>query len=104
MPNQATVNSADNTGTKILYIISAKGIKGPLNQLDSACVGDMVMATVMKGKPDACCHRQAEKAVVRSAERTESTSIFKVIHSFCSFIFYCRKTFSLSTVLFFRVS
>uniref|UniRef100_A0A2K1XUM4 Uncharacterized protein n=1 Tax=Populus trichocarpa TaxID=3694 RepID=A0A2K1XUM4_POPTR len=29
-----------------------KGIKGRLNRLLSACVGDMVMATVKKGKPD----------------------------------------------------
>jgi len=29
-----------------------KGIKGRLNRLPSACVGDMVMATVKKGKPD----------------------------------------------------
>ncbi|KAL9356757.1 hypothetical protein Peur_050010 [Populus x canadensis] len=35
-----------------LYIISVKGIKGRLNCLSSACVGDMVMATVKKGKPD----------------------------------------------------
>jgi len=35
-----------------LYIIFVKGIKGRLNRLSSACVGDMVMATVKKGKPD----------------------------------------------------
>jgi len=29
-----------------------KGIKGRLNRLSSACIGDMVMATVKKGKPD----------------------------------------------------
>ncbi|ONK62877.1 uncharacterized protein A4U43_C07F9060 [Asparagus officinalis] len=48
----ATVNCADNTGAKNLYIISVKGIKGRLNRLLSACVGDMVMAKVKKGKPD----------------------------------------------------
>ncbi|KAF6175559.1 hypothetical protein GIB67_007869, partial [Kingdonia uniflora] len=46
------LNCADNTGAKNLYIISVKGIKGRLNRLPSACVGDMVMATVKKGKPD----------------------------------------------------
>jgi len=35
-----------------LYIISVKGIKSRLNRLPSACVGDMVTATVKKGKPD----------------------------------------------------
>ena len=29
-----------------------KGIKSRLNRLPSVCVGDMVMATVKKGKPD----------------------------------------------------
>ncbi|KAL8161959.1 hypothetical protein V2J09_013448 [Rumex salicifolius] len=52
LPVAAVVNCADNTGAKNLYIISVKGIKGRLNRLPSACVGDMVMATVKKGKPD----------------------------------------------------
>lgn len=52
LPVAATVNCADNTGAKNLYIISVKGIKGRLNRLPSSCVGDMVMATVKKGKPD----------------------------------------------------
>ncbi|KAM0925469.1 hypothetical protein ACQ4PT_004139 [Festuca glaucescens] len=52
LPVAATINCADNTGAKNLYIISVKGIKGRLNRLPSACVGDMVMATVKKGKPD----------------------------------------------------
>ncbi|WMV38008.1 hypothetical protein MTR67_031393 [Solanum verrucosum] len=52
LPVVATVNCADNTGAKNLYIISVKGIKGRLNRFPSACVGDMVMATVKKGKPD----------------------------------------------------
>ncbi|KAG5595436.1 hypothetical protein H5410_036668 [Solanum commersonii] len=49
---EVTVNCADNTGAKNLYIISVKGIKGRLNRLPSACVGDMVMATVKKSKTD----------------------------------------------------
>ncbi len=39
-------------GGKNLYIISVKGIKGRLNRLPAAGVGDMVMATVKKGKPE----------------------------------------------------
>lgn len=39
-------------GAKNLYIISVKGIKGRLNRLPAAGVGDMVMATVKKGKPE----------------------------------------------------
>ncbi|XP_009614476.1 large ribosomal subunit protein uL14-like isoform X3 [Nicotiana tomentosiformis] len=52
LPVAATVNCADNTGARNLYIISVKGIKGRLNRLPPACVVDMVMATVKKGKPD----------------------------------------------------
>ncbi|KAH0725247.1 hypothetical protein KY284_001112 [Solanum tuberosum] len=52
LPVVATVNWADNTGTKNLYIISMKGIIRRLNRLPSACVGDKVMANVKMGKPD----------------------------------------------------
>ncbi|KAI9999354.1 hypothetical protein NQD34_018293 [Periophthalmus magnuspinnatus] len=50
LPVGAVINCADNTGAKNLYIISVKGIKGRLNRLPSAGVGDMVMATVKKGQ------------------------------------------------------
>ncbi|XP_076883141.1 putative inactive beta-glucosidase 14 [Bidens hawaiensis] len=52
LPVAAIVNYTDNTGVNNLYIISVKGIKGRVNRLPSACVGDMVMATVKKGKLD----------------------------------------------------
>jgi large subunit ribosomal protein L23e len=56
-------NCADNSGAKNLYIISVHGIGARLNRLPAAgsppCapwlttgVGDMVMATVKKGKPE----------------------------------------------------
>ncbi|KAM3273905.1 hypothetical protein ACQJBY_043217 [Aegilops geniculata] len=51
LPVAATVNCADKTGAKNLYIISMKVIKGRLNRLPSTCIDDMVMATVKKGKP-----------------------------------------------------
>ncbi|KAL4681892.1 hypothetical protein H8959_007369 [Pygathrix nigripes] len=52
LPVGAVINCADNTGAKNLYIIFVKGIKGWLNRLSAAGVGDMVMATVKKGKPE----------------------------------------------------
>ncbi|CAG8771076.1 26712_t:CDS:2, partial [Racocetra persica] len=52
LPVGAIMNCADNSGAKNLYIISVKGIHGRLNRLPAAGVGDMVMATVKKGKPD----------------------------------------------------
>lgn len=52
LPVSAVMNCADNTGAKNLYIISVHGVGGRLNRLPAAGVGDMVMATVKKGKPD----------------------------------------------------
>merc|ERR550519_1987458 len=46
------MNCADNTGAKNLYIIAVQCIKGRLNRLPAAGVGDMVAATVKKGKPE----------------------------------------------------
>jgi len=48
----AVMNCADNTGAKNLYIIAVKGIKGRLNKLPAATVGDMCMCSVKKGKPE----------------------------------------------------
>ncbi|XP_071497921.1 large ribosomal subunit protein uL14 [Diadema antillarum] len=52
LPVGAVVNCADNTGAKNLYIIAVSGIKGRLNRLPAAGLGDMVVATVKKGKPE----------------------------------------------------
>uniref|UniRef100_A0A2K6SG07 Large ribosomal subunit protein uL14 n=1 Tax=Saimiri boliviensis boliviensis TaxID=39432 RepID=A0A2K6SG07_SAIBB len=51
-PVGVVINRADNKGVKNLCIISVKGIKGQLNRLPAAVVGDVVMATVKKGKPE----------------------------------------------------
>ena len=48
----AVMNCCDNSGARNLYIISVKGCGARLNRLPAAGVGDMVMATVKKGKPD----------------------------------------------------
>lgn len=46
------MNCCDNSGARNLYIISVKGCGARLNRLPAAGVGDMVMATVKKGKPE----------------------------------------------------
>jgi len=46
------MNCCDNSGARNLYIISGKGIGARLNRLPAGGVGDMVMATVKKGKPE----------------------------------------------------
>ncbi|KAE8673835.1 60S ribosomal protein L23 [Hibiscus syriacus] len=51
-PAMATVNCTNKMGAKNFYIVSVKGIKGRVNRLPSASVGDMVMADVKKEKPN----------------------------------------------------
>merc|ERR1719252_329392 len=46
------MNCCDNTGAKNLYVVAVRGIQGRLNRLPAAGVGDMVVATVKKGKPE----------------------------------------------------
>eukprot|EP01106_Pelomyxa_sp_JSP_P019585 TRINITY_DN9963_c0_g1_i1.p2 TRINITY_DN9963_c0_g1~~TRINITY_DN9963_c0_g1_i1.p2 ORF type:complete len:144 (-),score=25.26 TRINITY_DN9963_c0_g1_i1:17-394(-) len=52
LPTGAVVNCCDNSGAKNLYIVSVKGYKGRLNRLPAAGPGDLVVATVKKGKPE----------------------------------------------------
>merc|ERR1711943_139510 len=52
LPVAAVMNCADNTGAKNLYIIAVCGWGARLNRLPKAGVGDMVLATVKKGKPE----------------------------------------------------
>jgi ribosomal protein L14 len=46
------MNCCDNSGARNLYIISVKGFGARLNRMPAGGVGDMVMATVKKGKPE----------------------------------------------------
>ena len=52
LPVGAVMNCADNTGAKNLYVIAVKNIRGQLNRMPAASVGDLVLATVEKGKPE----------------------------------------------------
>jgi len=52
LPVGAVINCADNTGAKNLFVIAVQGIKGRLNRLPAAGSGDMIVATVKKGKPE----------------------------------------------------
>ena len=46
------INCADNSGAKTLKIFAAKKIQAALNRLPSASVGDIVLVSFKKGKPD----------------------------------------------------
>ena len=52
LPTGAVLNCADNSGAKSLYIIEPYGTGSRLNRLPDAGVGDMVVASVKKGKPE----------------------------------------------------
>ncbi len=46
------MNCADNSGAKNLYVIAVVGFGARLNRLPAAAAGDMVMASVKRGKPE----------------------------------------------------
>jgi large subunit ribosomal protein L23e len=48
-PVAATLNCADNSGAKNLYIIAVMGIRGSLNRLPSGSIGDVCLCSVKKG-------------------------------------------------------
>jgi large subunit ribosomal protein L23e len=52
LPVAAVMNCADNSGAKNLYVVAVCGIKGVLNRLPAAGMGDMIMCSVKKGKPE----------------------------------------------------
>merc|ERR1719487_37187 len=52
LPVGATINCADNTGGKNIHIISVALVGGRLNRLPGASPGDMVLASIKKGKPE----------------------------------------------------
>lgn len=46
------MNCADNSGAKNLFVIGVTGTGAALNRLPAAAAGDMVVASVKKGKPE----------------------------------------------------
>ncbi len=52
LPTGANIATCDNSGAKIIEIISVQGYKGRKRRKPSAGVGDMVRAAVKKGRPD----------------------------------------------------
>ena len=52
LPSQALVVACDNSGAKILKVISVKGHKTVKGRMPAAGVGDLILASVRKGKLD----------------------------------------------------
>jgi large subunit ribosomal protein L14 len=62
LPVGARLTVADNTGARIFEIISVKGYKGRRRRSPSASLGDMVIGSAKKGKPEVM--HQVLKAIV----------------------------------------
>lgn len=52
LPLEAWVNVCDNSGAKVVKILSVKGHKTVKGRIPCAGVGDFVMVAVKKGKPE----------------------------------------------------
>jgi large subunit ribosomal protein L14 len=62
LPVGAQLVVADNTGARVFEIITVAGFKGVRRQLPAAGLGDLVIGTAKKGKPE--IQHQVLKAVV----------------------------------------
>ena len=62
LPTGAQLGCVDNTGARIVEIVAVKNIKGTYRRYPAAGVGDLVMVTVKKGKPE--MKRQVWHAVI----------------------------------------
>ena len=80
------------TGAKNLYIIAVGGIRGRLNRLPAAANGDMVLATVKKGKPE-----------LRKKGKRQNLLIHRVVHKKTVSTLGYRRLHSLSTYFSFSV-
>ena len=52
LPHGAIIDTCDNSGAKVLKIFGVKGAKTTKGRMITARVGDIVQASVIKGKPD----------------------------------------------------
>jgi large subunit ribosomal protein L14 len=52
LPTCANVETCDNSGAKIIKIFNVMGLKTTKGRKPSAGIGDLVMASVVKGRPD----------------------------------------------------
>lgn len=50
LPSQAYISTCDNSGAKILKIVAVKGSKTSRGRIPTAGVGDLILASVKKGK------------------------------------------------------
>ncbi|MDH5403579.1 MAG: 50S ribosomal protein L14 [Candidatus Heimdallarchaeota archaeon] len=78
LQNGSKIKVADNSGARIVEIITVAGYRGRLNRYPKASVGDMVIASVKKGSPK--MRRTIVRAIVvrqRRPYRRESGEIIQ---------------------------
>ena len=77
LPIGTRVNVRDNSGARIISVISIKGIKTRTRKVASAGVGDLVMAAVKAGKPE-LKHQVVPAVIIRQKQaytRPDGTKI-----------------------------
>ena len=77
LPTGAYVDVVDNSGAKLLKIISVRGYKTVKRQLECAGVGDLVVGAVVKGNPE-MKHTVVKAVIVRQKQeykRLDGTTI-----------------------------
>ena len=77
LPIGAYVSVVDNSGARVVKIISVKGYKTVKRQLECAGVGDLITGNVIKGKPD-MKHTVVKCVIVRQKQeykRLDGTTI-----------------------------
>lgn len=72
LPVGAVMNCADNSGAKNLFVIAVNGVGARLNRLPAAASGDMVVASVKKGKPEL---RKKGELQERASVHTKATML-----------------------------
>ena len=77
LPQGARLNCVDNSGAKLIEIVTVLNYKGVHRRSPSAGVGDMIVASVKKGNPE--MRRQLVRAVVvrcrRALRRADGTMV-----------------------------
>jgi large subunit ribosomal protein L14 len=64
IPVGAIINCADNSGARLLKVIGVKGYKGRKRRLPAAGVGDLVICSVVDGKPE-MRHKIVHAVIIR---------------------------------------
>ncbi len=77
LPQGAVINIVDNSGARLLRVVTVKNYKTRTRKLQAAGVGDLVTGAVVAGKPD-MVHKVVQAVIVRqrkSFARPDGTHI-----------------------------